>query len=184
MNSFGETGIMDKVGQENVDVVVPLPTKVESLLAHKIIKISGGAHHSLAINEKGECLVWGRFDGKQTGLDASAIPEGNLLNDDRGRPRVLTVPTAVPGIGHITHVAAGPDHSLVVNDTGKAYAWGFSVNYQTGVGTDDDVATPKLVNHGSTKNAKFNWAGAGGQFSMFASKVAAPAETDPNAMEE
>ena len=184
MNSFGETGIMDDVGNDDADLVVPAPTKVKSLAGKKIIRMAGGAHHSIALTETGECFVWGRYDGRQTGLDISSIPTDNILNDSRGRPRILIVPTAVPGIGHVTHVAAGPDHSIVINNTGKAFAWGFSVNYQTGLGTDDDVATPRMVNHGATKNVEFSWAGAGGQFSLFASETHDAVAANPDVMEE
>ena len=63
-------------------------------------------------------------------------------------------------------VTAESDHSIAITTDGKAYSWGFSANYQTGQGTDDDVTIATLIDNTATRGKKLNWAGAGGQFSV------------------
>ncbi len=101
LNSFGETGIADNIGDEGA--VVLKPTKVEELSGRKLTCIKGGAHHSVGVTETGDCLVWGRLDGYQTGIKLDQLPEDDIKRDERGNPRILMVPTKVPS--ESSHVA-------------------------------------------------------------------------------
>jgi len=69
----------------------------------------------------------------------------------------------------VESVAAGTDHSFFLSAEGKAYSWGFSANYQTGQGTDDDIKTPTLIDNTAVREQKLTFAGAGGQYSILAS---------------
>jgi regulator of chromosome condensation len=53
-----------------------------------------------------------------------------------------------------------------VDVDGKAYSWGFSANYQTGQGTDDDVDETTLIDNTAIRGKKLIAAGAGGQFGI------------------
>jgi len=77
--------------------------------------------------------------------------------------------TTIAGVPHIVSVAAGTDNSFALTDDGKAYSWGFSANYQTGQGTEDDIETPTLIDNTAVRPKKLTYAGAGGQFSVLAS---------------
>lgn len=68
-----------------------------------------------------------------------------------------------------TFAAAGTDTTIAITPDGQAYSWGFSENYQTGLGTSDDVETPTLIDNSAVRDEKLVWAGAGGQYSMLAS---------------
>ena len=57
---------------------------------------------------------------------------------------------------------------LAVTADGQAYSWGFSENYQTGQGTDEDVEVATVVNNTAVRGKMLTWAGAGGQFSVLA----------------
>jgi regulator of chromosome condensation len=70
-------------------------------------------------------------------------------------------------------VSAGTDNSFAVTTDGKAYSWGFSANYQTGQGTDDDVEAPTLIDNTAVRGKQLVWAGAGGQFSIVAGDASA-----------
>ena len=70
------------------------------------------------------------------------------------------------------HASAGVDHSILVDEAGKAWSWGISVNYQTGLGRTDDVRLPTLIENTAVRGKKIAWSGCGGQFGM----LAAPAE--------
>ncbi|KAL9615295.1 MAG: hypothetical protein Q9167_000266 [Letrouitia subvulpina] len=172
VNTFGATGFAKGAGGDNAYVVAPQVIPSLQLQNDKVTHIAGGRQHTLAVTESGKCLVWGRFDGSQTGVDASAIPEDNMIRDGKGNPRILTEPTVVPGVGSTRAVAAGPDHSIAITDGGKAFSWGFSANYQTGQGTDDDVDEPTVIANTAVRDRYLNWAGAGGQYSVLTSPAA------------
>lgn len=68
--------------------------------------------------------------------------------------------------------AAGSDHTIAITTDGKAYSWGFNATFQLGQGVDDDIEIATLIDNTALRNAKANWAGAGGQYSI----ITAPAE--------
>lgn len=163
LNSFGETAISDNAGDN--EAVILHPTVVDSLSNKNITQVSGGGHHSLAVTSNGDCLVWGRVDGYQSGLKVDSLPEDSLIKDERGRPRILIKPTAVPGL-NASAVAAGSDHCLAIGTDGRPWSWGFSATYQTGQGTQDDIEVATVIENTAVRGKKLNWAGAGGQFSV------------------
>lgn len=167
-NNFGQTGVSIGAGEDNA-VIFP-PRRVKGLSKRGITTIQGGNKHSIGLTAGGECLVWGCMDGFQMGLDLKAIPEGDprVVWDDRGKPRVLAEPTAVP-IPRCICVAAGVDHNIAITEEGKAYSWGFNEGGRCGQGPhDDDVVVATLIDNTAVRNKKLVWAGAGGQYSMMA----------------
>lgn len=173
LNNFGETGIMDNAGQD--DAVILKPQVVDSLKGKTIISIKGGGHHSIAATSEGDCLIWGRIDGNQTGLSKdqlAALPVEATIKDDKGDPRILAEPTKLTAIeGKVSLVTCCSDHNIVVTEAGKAYSWGFSANYQTGQGTIDDVLTPTLIDNTAVRERKLNGTTTGGQFSIVTAKA-------------
>lgn len=171
LNNFGQTGVVDNAGAE--DASVTTPTMVPALAGKNMRTVHGGRHHSIGITKAGECLVWGRMDGAQMGLDISQLPIDDptkVTVDDRGRPRILLQPTPLP-LPKCIYADAGPDHCIAVTQEGKAYSWGFNVNHQCGQGTDDDILVAKLINGKAVRDMSICWAGAGGQYSMLASHL-------------
>jgi regulator of chromosome condensation len=168
LNSFGETGVDEGAGDDEAAILHP--TVIKSLGSKNVTQISGGGHHSMAVTDSGECLVWGRCDGAQTGFKIDTIPDSDVVKDDRGRPRILITPSVIPDL-EAAHVSAGPDHSLAVGKDGRIWSWGFSVNYQTGQGTDEDIDVATVVENTAVRGKKLTWAGAGGQFSVFTTPV-------------
>lgn len=169
LNSFGETAIREGAGDNEAAIVHP--TVVKSLSDKQVTQISGGAHHSIAATKDGECLVWGRLDGYQTGLRIDSLADSAVIKDERGRARILIEPTPVPGI-KASVVASGADHSLAIDADGRPWSWGFSATYQTGQGTQDDIEVASIVENTAVRGKKLNWAGAGGQFSVFTEPAA------------
>ncbi len=170
LNSFGETAVSDNAGDDGA--VVPNPIAVPALNLpnnDKITYITGGAHHSVAITASGRCLIWGRLDGSQTGLDPATLPENDIIKDAKDVPRILIEPTDVPNVIGAIFVAAGTDNTIAIDQDGKAWSWGFSANYQTGLGTDDDVPTPTMIQNTAVRDKALTWAGAGGQYGVLAS---------------
>ena len=174
-NSFGATGIYDNAGEDNAVIISPTVVNSLKLKNDVIAHMAGGTHHSMASTANGQCLVWGRFDGSQTGIDASTVTDDDVVRDSKGKARILIRPTQVPGVENCAFVAAGTDHSLAITNGGKGYSWGFSANYQTGQGTGDDIDIPTMFNNTAVRDKRLNWAGAGGQYSI----LTCPAEVDP-----
>jgi regulator of chromosome condensation len=167
LNNFGETGIPHNAGQD--DAVILKPEIVQGLQGKNVVSIKGGGHHSVCALDNGDCLVWGRLDGNQCGLSKDEIAEHmeNTITDERGEPRILTVPTKVDSIkGNVVKVTACSDHNIVITEDGRAYSWGFSANYQTGQGTIDDVVVATLIDNTALRAAKLNGCTSGGQFSV------------------
>jgi regulator of chromosome condensation len=61
-------------------------------------------------------------------------------------------------------VAAGIDHSIALTSLGMPYSWGFSSNFRTGLGTEDSVERPALINNAAVARSNIIFAGCGGQF--------------------
>ena len=99
LNSFGECGIADNAGESEASVAKP--TKVASLCGKRLAMIKGGAHHSVAVTEDGNCLVWGRTDSGQTGVDLKTLSDEDVRKDDKGSPRILLNPTKIPGMSSL-----------------------------------------------------------------------------------
>ncbi|PWY66406.1 RCC1/BLIP-II protein [Aspergillus heteromorphus CBS 117.55] len=169
LNSFGETGIRTGAGDDEAAIVHP--TVVDSLSGKNITQLCGGAHHSLAVTNGGDCFVWGRLDGYQTGLKIDAMPEEAIIKDERGRPRILIEPSPLPGI-KANVVAAGSDHSIAIDNYGRPWSWGFSATYQTGQGTQEDIEVATVIENTAVRGKRINWAGAGGLFSVFTEAAA------------
>ncbi|KAF2457999.1 regulator of chromosome condensation 1/beta-lactamase-inhibitor protein II [Lineolata rhizophorae] len=178
LNNYAECGIATNAGED--DAAVLNPAKVKDLCGKGVHCIQGGSHHSIAVTEGGDCLVWGRVDGYQLGIKLDDLQKEDVKFDARDKPRILMRPTAVPikaptdpaDLKKVAFATCGSEHSIAITTEGRAYSWGFSANYQTGLGTDDDVEVATLIDNTATRDKKLNWAGAGGQYSVFT----APAE--------
>lgn len=165
LNNFGQTGITQGAGES--DASIEKPTIVENLKSFKIKEIKGGNHHSIACINNDKLLIWGRCDDAQAGLRLENLPQEDLLFDSRGKPRILLRLTIIPGIQAIS-VAAGIDNSIAITKDGKAFSWGFSASYRTGLGTDEPVKEATLLENSAVKNKRLTFAGCGGQFSVLA----------------
>ena len=170
LNNFGETGHAENAGEGEAVIIVP--TKVDSLSGRGLHSIQGGEHHSVAVTGSGDCLVWGRADGGQLGIDVEALPERDTMTDKFGRPRIVITPQAVPALKGRTKTATTcSDHCIAVTNDGEAWSWGFSATYQTGQGTDEDIWMATKIENTATKQRKITGAGCGGQFSLLTAYV-------------
>ena len=164
LNNYAELGIEDEAGSDGGFIL--RPQLITSLSPYEVTDIAGGEHHSLACTRAGELLTWGRIDGHQVGQPSQSFSEDNTIWDERNKPRILLVPTVVPGVTDVVCVAAGTDHSFAITKRGEVYSWGFSANYQTGQGTTDDIVVPTRIDNSAIRDRKIVFAGAGGQYGI------------------
>ncbi|CUS06803.1 unnamed protein product [Tuber aestivum] len=176
LNQYGQCGICKPQCTEEDSTVIPVPTVVKSLAGYIIVRISAGEHHSTALTENGELLVWGRLDSGQLGIDPAALSVDDCVRDARGNPRYLRTPHAVPGIRFST-IGCGTNHNIAISTEGQAFSWGFSGSYQTGLGPDADegIMTPTRIENTATRGVRMTFAAAGGQFSILTGVPTEPA---------
>ncbi len=173
LNSFGACGIEEGAGDDNSAVHTPSLIKALNLENDTVTHIAGGQHHSIAITAKGKALAWGKVDGAEVGLDMDSVPRTSTIQDEKGDPRIVIVPTEVPDIdGKATYASAGPNHTILITNKGQAYGWGFNGTYQLGLGpnTDVDNATwelPEHIDNTAVRGRTLNGSGCGGQFSTW-----------------
>ncbi|KAF9697380.1 hypothetical protein EKO04_004847 [Ascochyta lentis] len=171
VNNYCETGYPENAGADDASVLTP--RIVHSLDGKNVESISAGSHHNIAITKDGQVFVWGRCDGSQTGIPAETLEAQNdeeKVLKNNGKPKILIEPTPIPNLKNVVTGACGPEHTIVIDKDGKAYSWGFSANYQTGQGTDEDVDEPTHIDNTAVRETKLAWAGCGGQYSVLASK--------------
>ncbi|KAI1844210.1 hypothetical protein JX266_009694 [Neoarthrinium moseri] len=176
LNRFGQAGYAKDAGSDNV--CLPYPMKIAGLSGKGVTVLSGGADHSAAVTVDGQCLVWGRIDGGQLGveLDDKQLQDDTLTRrDDRGLPRICLRPVAVPNIGATVYVSCGTGHTIFVNTEGRAYGAGFGSLGQLGIASKDDAKVAERITGAAVKDKTLTWCGAVGLFSM----VAAAGEAAP-----
>lgn len=168
MNNLGQAGHAKTAGKDSA--TLPYPLHIRALSGQQIQLLAAGEQHSAAVTSDGRCLVWGYID-KHNGfkLSQEQISDRSLvMSDDRGRPRILLQPVAVPNIDQAAYVSCSRSHTIFVNREGQAFAAGFGEEGQLGNGTESDNDVAKTVM--GLDEAHIIWAGTGGTFSM----VAAP----------
>lgn len=130
---------------------VNLPVSIDGLFTFK--KIAGGRFHSLALDSDGWVYSWGaNFFGQL----------GDGTWDDQTTPRRIA-----DGVfqGNGVAIAAGWNHSLVVDGNGRIFTWGANSAGQLGNFSWDDAALPVAVpNFGIDVTAQV--VAANGQWSM------------------
>lgn len=109
------------------------PTWVETPAAAGAIAVAAGGMHSLALMGDGRVLGWGLDDVGQV-----AAPE------TASRDRVLD-PVELPLPESMTAIACGFEHSLAIDDAGRAWGWGSDWSGQLGDTWGTDDVAPSLL---------------------------------------
>jgi len=95
--------------------------------------ISGGQHHSVALDTDGKVYTLGREDYGRLGLGEKCGEKA--------------MPTLVPALKDMTctNVAAGGCVTFAVATDGSVYSWGMGSNNQLGTGEEEDLFEPVKV---------------------------------------
>ncbi|VEN73242.1 hypothetical protein EPICR_140003 [Candidatus Desulfarcum epimagneticum] len=112
----------------------PLQVKADNDYSHleEIVQVSAGKHHGLALDQNGRIWTWGDNGKKQ--LTAPSTFQAFIVKDQDGAP-----------LAGIQSIAAGMWHSLAVDESGQALAWGDNAHGQAGRGDETAVEVPKRV---------------------------------------
>lgn len=82
----------------------------------KIVKVSSTGDCVLALNDKGEVFGWGNSEYNQI-----------LLESDEQQINVPIHLKYLKGVGKIIDIAAGGSFSMVLNDEGNVFVWGYGL---------------------------------------------------------
>lgn len=149
------------------------PELIASIESVKIVSITCGWDHSLALDEHGKVLSWGSGQNGKLGLgteDNVSIPcYIPTLGDDED----LTEPAAKPEKGGdktskdgkaagkdkkkdivVVHLSAGCEHTAVLTSTGDVYSWGHGDGGRLGHGNNAQCFVPTKVESVDLMNIK------------------------------
>ena len=107
----------------------------------KVIQVSGGENHSLAVGSDGYAYAWGDNDNGQLGIKGSSNPYPYPM-------KVLSSVQSTSAAGpwmHAVQIIAGDHHSLAIDTDGNAKAWGINGSGRLGDGTTNTKWAPVPV---------------------------------------
>jgi len=109
-----------------------LPKKVEALAGQRIVAVSAGEHHSLALTADGEVWSWG---GGSFGKLGHGDEQNQLL------PKKIV---AFAG-QRVIDVSAGLYHSLAITADGGVWSWGGGIFVRLGHGNQQNQLLPRKI---------------------------------------
>eukprot|EP00762_Andalucia_godoyi_P003710 ANDGO_08539.mRNA.1 Ultraviolet-B receptor UVR8 len=110
------------------------PRVISTLNHSRIVSVACGSMHSACVDSSGKVWVWGRGVNGQLGL-------GDKVNH-QPTPACLD---STPSHESFVQVACGMAHTLALTASGDVYAWGWGRGGQLGLGSEDSVRAPKLI---------------------------------------
>ena len=117
---------------------------------NKIIEISSGTVHNLALTYDGKVFAWGSSQGGQLGLPLEELEVIPGFKNNYYIPTPINIPIKNNSINisnenneiNIIKISCGEAHSLALSNDGKVYSWGFGSNGQLGLGFCEDSFEP------------------------------------------
>lgn len=145
-SSYGQLGLPPNLG-----TFVNRVTRIEGkLAAHKIVQISVGGYHNLALTDTGVVFAWGAGGNGQLG--------------GGGTPRSVPQPEPVKALLDMgvqaNFIACGISHSIALGRDGKMYVWGRNSAGQCGAPSGGNILLPRSFSP-SGKDIQFVYATAG-----------------------
>lgn len=119
---FSETGQLTQVS------AVP---RFSSSVVHRVLEVSCGDRHVVALTNSQQCIAWGENSCGQLGVGQKSKPTC--------RPFLLEKLPLVKAVG------AGWAHSLAVSVDGQVYSWGLNSHGQLGLGDTTTRLSPEHV---------------------------------------
>uniref|UniRef100_A0A7N9AX97 Regulator of chromosome condensation 1 n=1 Tax=Mastacembelus armatus TaxID=205130 RepID=A0A7N9AX97_9TELE len=116
------------------------------------VDFSGGQHHTLCLDAKGQVYSLGRAEYGRLGLGQGAEEKSE--------------PTPVVGMEPASRVACGASVSYAVTREGSVYAWGMGTNLQLGTGEEDDEWSPVKMTGKQLENRAALMVSSGGQHTV------------------
>lgn len=125
---YGQLGIgiyPDEVDKTNINIPIEIP------LSKKIVSVSAGSYHSMALDEEGFVWAWGDNRWGQVGIGS--------------KEELVRYPTKVPLLKNIIQISASESNSYALENDGTVWAWGYNGLGALGDGTNKDSNVPVKV---------------------------------------
>jgi len=124
-------GYLGKLGHGDQQIQL-LPKKIEALSGRRVIAVSAGGGHSLAITANGSVWSWG---GGAIGQLGHGDEQNQLL------------PKKIEAFGgqRVLAVSAGHCHSMAITADGAVWSWGHGAYGRLGHGDELDQLLPKKI---------------------------------------
>ncbi|KAK4873366.1 hypothetical protein RN001_015395 [Aquatica leii] len=137
-----------------------LPKLSKDFSKYKWKFISGGQHHTLALDENGVTYAIGRKEYGRLGLGAESDDAAEL--------------TAIPTLKDkkIVSVCCGSATSFSVTETGDLYGWGMGTVGQLGTGEEEDCFVPTLIKSKQLIDRQVFKVSSGGQHTVILAATA------------
>lgn len=130
-NVYGQLGRNSTDSDNAVPKLVQASAENNSSFT-EIVAVAGGLEHSVALKSDGTVFSWGRNTYGQLGNGETLSINEKALE--------------VPGISHITEIAAGDNHTVALKqDQTTVWAWGTNRLGQLGDGGREEKLTPVQV---------------------------------------
>ncbi|XP_016016524.2 probable E3 ubiquitin-protein ligase HERC6 [Rousettus aegyptiacus] len=134
-------GSEGQLGIEECKEKIFTPKKIKTLTGIKIIQVSCGDYHSLALSEDGQVYSWGKNSQGQLGL-------GKEFSSQASPQRVRSL-EGIP----VAQVAAGGAHSFALSLSGTSFGWGSNNTGQLALsGNNTPVQSYKPYSIGALKS--------------------------------
>ncbi|XP_063284706.1 RCC1 and BTB domain-containing protein 1 [Pelobates fuscus] len=130
--AWGHNGYSQLGNGNTIQGASPIQVCVE-LMSKKVIKVSCGSHHSMALTSEGEVFAWGYNNCGQVGC-------GTTTNQPTPRKVTSHLHNKM-----VTGITAGLTCSVAMTDNGQVYGWGFNGSGQLGLGSNGNQLTPCKV---------------------------------------
>lgn len=133
-NGHGQTGRGTKTTKEDYADTVRLASDNSELTG--VVAISAGYDHALALTADGRVYAWGDNAYSETGqgVKYGDYPRAVLVKDASG--------TGI--LGNIAMVAAGGNHSYVLDKDGRVWSWGLNNDGELGDGLNSNLGEASL----------------------------------------
>ena len=105
-----------------------------ALQGKKIVSVSCGSHHSLALTSEGDVYAWGQNNCGQIGSGTTTnqtTPKKILYSHQSKFPHAVAI-----------KIVCGQTSSLLVLDSGEVFGWGYNGNGQLGLGNNVNQLSP------------------------------------------
>ena len=126
-DNYGQLGNGTATGEHSTIYAADparVPDPEDTSKTFKATQISAGANHAMAISQDGILWTWGyNYRGQL----------GDSTTTNRPSPTQIGKPTKA----RVTQISAGAYHSLAVDQSGTAWAWGWNINSQLGTNSSD-----------------------------------------------
>ena len=138
-NNYGQLGNGTATGEHSTTYAADparVPDPEDTSKTFKATQISAGANHAMAISQDGTLWTWGYNGWGQLG-------DGTTAN--QSKPKQVGNPTNSSQPFQVAQISTGWVHSLAIDRSGTAWAWGYNYDGQLGDNTTNYRHTPTRV---------------------------------------